>query len=97
MKKIAIIFGGSLLLVPLASGSSMSNTKEIYTEPTTELRPQLSRENLESGIRVDPGGPKHCPISDVNLLKCESGPDFLPYQHPADADGPWWFGRYKGD
>jgi hypothetical protein len=96
MKKSAIILG-CLLLMPFASGSSMSNTKEIYTEPGVDLRPQLNRESMESGLRVDPGGPKQCPISDVKYLKCESGPDLLPYSHPADDDGPWWYGGYKGD
>ena len=96
MKKSAIIFS-CLLLVPLASGISMGHPKKVQSQPVEEIKPQLSRENMESGLRVDPGGVKHCPISDVNHLKCESGSDFLPYQHPADADGPWWYGRYKGD
>jgi hypothetical protein len=44
-----------------------------------------------------PGPVPLCAPSPVKHLPCKGGANYLPYQHPADADGPWWVFGYEGD
>ena len=93
MKKIVIILGCVLVASLASDGRAATVKKKLHTQSTVGLQTG----ELESGHASarDRAHGKHCPKSDIKLLKCESDGDWLPYEHPADGDGPWWYGPCK--
>lgn len=96
VKTITMIVG-CMLLASLATDVDAATKKKLHSNSTVAPAPKLNREELESGGAIDAAVGSHCPKSHIKFLKCESDGDFKPYQHPADGDGPWWFGPYTGD
>ena len=94
MKKIVVILGCMLVASLASDGRAATVKKKLHNTHSTA---GLVTGELESGHASarDRAIGKHCPKSDIKLLKCESDGDWLPYQHPADGDGPWWYGPYK--
>jgi len=89
MKKSAIFLGCVLLVLLASDAGAATPKKKIHTHSAQSLEvTKGDRDELETVVG------KHCPKSNIKFLKCESDGDFLPYQHPADGDGPWWQGSY---